>query len=66
MYVGKGVGKNMKEKIAAIGISVICLFAVVAAFAHVIVYPSSVGIASFQTFTAGVPTEKDTPTMLYG
>jgi len=33
------------------------------ASAHVIVTPSSVGVASFQTFSVSVPTEKDVPTV---
>jgi uncharacterized protein YcnI len=33
------------------------------ASAHVVVKPSEVGIAAFQTFTVGVPNEKDTPTV---
>jgi len=46
-----------------------CLFLVVSlamtgqALAHVVVKPSEVGIAAFQTFTVGVPNEKDTPTV---
>lgn len=32
------------------------------AFAHVVVKPSQVGLAAFQTFTMGVPAEKGTPT----
>jgi uncharacterized protein YcnI len=31
------------------------------AFAHVVVRPAQVGIAAYQTFTMGVPNEKDTP-----
>jgi len=38
-------------------------FFVPSAFAHVIVKPSQVGIGSYQTFTVGVPTEKDNPTV---
>jgi uncharacterized protein YcnI len=34
-----------------------------AAFAHVTVQPGEVGLAKFQTFTVGVPNEKDTPTV---
>jgi uncharacterized protein YcnI len=46
-----------------------CLFLVISfvmtnqALAHVVVKPSEVGIAAFQTFTVGVPNEKDTPTV---
>ncbi len=36
--------------------------AVVPVFAHVVVGPAEVGVASFQTFTMGVPNEKDMPT----
>jgi uncharacterized protein YcnI len=33
------------------------------AFAHVVVKPSEVGAAAFQTFSVGVPVEKDNPTV---
>lgn len=33
------------------------------ALAHVVVTPNSVGVAKFQTFDMGVPTEKDNPTV---
>lgn len=39
------------------------LLAAVPAFAHVVVKPTQVGVAAFQTFTVGVPNEKDTPTI---
>lgn len=32
------------------------------AFAHVVVRPNEVGVGAFQTFTVGVPVEKDIPT----
>lgn len=32
------------------------------AFAHVVVKPDTVGVSAFQTFTTGVPNEKDNPT----
>lgn len=32
-------------------------------FAHVVVKPAEVGIGAFQTFTVGVPNEKDNPTV---
>jgi uncharacterized protein YcnI len=32
------------------------------AFAHVVVKPQQVGVATFQAFTVGVPSEKDVPT----
>jgi uncharacterized protein YcnI len=33
------------------------------AFAHVIVRPAEVGVAAFQTFTIGVPNERENPTV---
>lgn len=32
-------------------------------FAHVVVRPNEVGVGAFQTFTVGVPVEKDVPTV---
>jgi uncharacterized protein YcnI len=34
-----------------------------AAFAHVVVKPNQAGIGAFQTFSVGVPVEKDSPTV---
>lgn len=50
------------RKIAVIFTSIVGIlaFAVVPVFAHVIVHPSSVGVAAFQEFTMSVPAEKDT------
>lgn len=48
-----------------IGLLVICaaFFATVGiASAHVVVKPASVGVGAYQTFTIGVPVEKDMPT----
>lgn len=39
----------------------IFFFSVVPAYAHVVVKPDTVGISAFQTFTIGVPNEKDSP-----
>ncbi len=39
------------------------LVSFVPAFAHVVVKPTSVGVGAFQTFSVGVPNEKDTPTV---
>ncbi len=39
------------------------VLAVSPAFAHVVVKPNQVGVAAFQTFTIGVPNEKDNPTV---
>ena len=33
------------------------------ALAHVVVHPNEVGVGAFQTFTVGVPNEKDNPTI---
>jgi uncharacterized protein YcnI len=53
------------KKIIAVFSSIIgiCTLAVVPAFAHVVVKPAQVGTAAFQTFTMGVPNEKDNPTI---
>ena len=40
----------------------VVLFAAVSVSAHVSVRPEEVGIGTFQTFTVGVPNEKDSPT----
>ncbi|HVO86567.1 MAG TPA: DUF1775 domain-containing protein [Candidatus Binatia bacterium] len=46
-----------------VGVGVVTFFmAAGTAMAHVIVTPSTVGVAAFQTFSVSVPTEKDTPT----
>lgn len=42
---------------------VLFLFVVSIASAHVTVKPTEVGVASYQTFTVGVPVEKDIPTV---
>lgn len=42
---------------------VLFLLCVSPALAHVVVKPSSAGVAAFQTFTVGVPNEKDNPTV---
>lgn len=52
----------MKKLSGIIAIIVLFLFAT-PAFAHVIVSPTQVGIGAFQTFTLGVPSEKDEPTV---
>jgi uncharacterized protein YcnI len=39
------------------------LLAVSPAFAHVVVRPAQVGVGAFQTFTVGVPNEKDKATV---
>jgi len=43
--------------------AIIFLFLVSPTFAHIIVYPSQVGIAKTQVFDISVPTEKDIPTV---
>jgi len=54
----------IKKILTAVCFSVVAAFAVVVpAFAHVVVKPSEVGVAVFQTFTVGVPNEKDSPTV---
>ncbi len=56
--------KNQKLKIVAAITGVFSLlFAIIPAFAHVVVKPNQTGVAAFQTFTIGVPNEKDMPTV---
>ncbi len=56
---------NLKFNIKSI---ILCLVALVtlqltitSAFAHVVVKPAEVGVGAYQTFTIGVPNEKDNP-----
>lgn len=55
--------KNKIKNIVAICIA-FCIFMNSSSqtFAHVVVRPNQVGVAAFQTFTVGVPVEKDVPT----
>lgn len=53
---------NLKKQLVLL-VSIVSFFvSAVPAFAHSVVKPSQVGIASFQTFTLGIPNEKDNPT----
>jgi uncharacterized protein YcnI len=52
----------MRKQIVAIMAALTSvLLGAVPAFAHVVVKPNEVGVAAFQTFTIGVPNEKDSP-----
>lgn len=52
----------MKRKLQSILIFIIVyIFSTSSVFAHVVVKPAEVGAATFQTFTIGVPNEKDNP-----
>ncbi|HVZ58926.1 MAG TPA: YcnI family protein [Patescibacteria group bacterium] len=54
----------MKKSIVSLLTIIAAVFLGVApAFAHVIVHPSSVGVAAFQEFTMSVPSEEDNPTV---
>jgi uncharacterized protein YcnI len=55
----------MRRKILASSLVSLCylVISVTSAFAHVVVNPNQVGIGKLQTFTIGVPNEKDTPTV---
>jgi uncharacterized protein YcnI len=60
----KGGEKNMKKNIIGISAGLLGVLMLAApAFAHVVVKPNQVGVAAFQTFTMGVPNEKDNPTV---
>jgi uncharacterized protein YcnI len=51
----------MKKQISFL-IPIVSLFVFVRpAFAHVVVKPNEVGVAAYQTFTVGVPNEKEVP-----
>lgn len=53
----------MKRYIQAILATLASLIVAGPALAHVVVKPAEVGVAQFQTFTIGVPNEKDNPTV---
>lgn len=54
----------MLKRITALSSGLLLLlFVAVPAFAHVVVKPDTVGVAAWQTFTVGVPSEKDNPTV---
>jgi uncharacterized protein YcnI len=61
----KNVQIIYKRSIFNLTISLIflSLISVTPALAHVVVKPGQAGIASFQTFSVGVPVEKDSPTI---
>lgn len=48
--------------VATLGLGAFFLMTSNTAFAHIVVRPNQVGVAAFQTFTVGVPVEKDIPT----
>ena len=58
-YLSKS-GVRRVVSIAALGATALPLLA----YAHVVVRPKEAGIASYQTFTASVPSEKDSATVL--
>src|SRR4051812_36632548 len=51
------------SSIAKAGIVMAALLAAMPVLAHVVVKPSQVGVGAFQTFSIGVPVEKDVPTI---
>lgn len=56
--------KKTIQKAVAISIGMIALLGFTfAAGAHVVVKPNQAGVGAFQTFTMGVPVEKDIPTV---
>lgn len=54
---------NIKKAIIGTTLVISFLFSASSAFAHVVVKPNQVGVAVFQTFTVGVPNEKNNPTV---
>lgn len=55
-------GEDMKKIISGVVLFLATLFLVPSVFAHVSVKPNEVGVGKYQTFTMGVPVEKDIPT----
>lgn len=53
----------IKKILAAIGLSAISFLVANLAWAHAVVSPNQVGIGKFQTFSLGVPSEKDSNTV---
>jgi uncharacterized protein YcnI len=54
----------MKKIVSVLVLSLVAFFLTSSlALAHVVVRPAEVAIGAFQTFTVGVPTEKDNPTV---
>ncbi len=53
----------MKKIFTLVILTIAILTSAVPAFAHVAVKPNQVGVGSFQTFTVGVPNERDNPTI---
>ncbi len=53
---------NFKKIVVSIIAVSTLLISASPALAHVVVKPKEVGVAAFQTFTVGVPVEKDVPT----
>lgn len=58
------IEKSMRKIFRASLFSLVSFFVLATpAFAHVVVKPAEVATATFQTFTMGVPNEKDNPTV---
>ena len=51
-----------KNLFSLFGLVLVLILCATEASAHVGVKPSEVGVGSFQTFTVGVPNERDVPT----
>jgi uncharacterized protein YcnI len=60
---GGDCGMNFKKVIIGTGVVMSLLLSTTPAFAHVVVKPNAVGVGAFQTFTVGVPNEKENPTV---
>jgi uncharacterized protein YcnI len=54
---------NIKKVFISSSVVLSLLLCASPAFAHVVVRPNQVGTAAFQTFTVGVPNEKEVPTV---
>jgi uncharacterized protein YcnI len=53
----------LRSYVALMGTSLLLLLAPLLVSAHAVVKPSSAGIGTFQTFSLGIPNEKDVPTI---
>ena len=59
----KNQKKNITKTVVSVALTGVFLMSAAFVSAHVTVKPNQVGSAAFQTFTTGVPNEKDVPTV---
>lgn len=56
---GRKVGNNIKSFFSLITVFTVLFLSATSVLAHVVVKPETVGVGKFQTFTVGVPNEKE-------